>query len=102
MKVRLCNASAMALSTIPALLVSLSVAAHEPEKHGKDAQAPDCAAMENMEPAKLDEDDPVMQAMMEQCKAHMESMGHDSKSSADSSHRNQGGEKAEEASAHDH
>ncbi|MEQ8483982.1 MAG: hypothetical protein RIB46_06435 [Pseudomonadales bacterium] len=101
MQIRLRKTGAIALSTIPALLVSLSVAAHEPEKHAEGAQAPDCAAMKDMDSATMDKDDPVMQAMMEQCKGHMESMGH-SKPSADSGQRDHGNEKASEGSAHDH
>lgn len=52
--------------------------AHEPEKHMKDAEKPNCAAMKDMDDSKMDMNDPVMQAMMKQC---MESMHADDEAS---------------------
>lgn len=59
------------LITVAALLSSMAFAstlqAHEPEKHMKDAEKPNCAAMKDMDHDKMDMNDPVMQAMMKQC-----------------------------------
>lgn len=52
---------------LPALLLALSAQAHEPKEHMKEAQAPDCAAMKDMDHSKMDMKDPVMQAMMQKC-----------------------------------
>lgn len=42
--------------------------AHETSKHkNKNAEKPKCAAMKNMDHSKMDENDPIMQAMMQQC-----------------------------------
>ena len=49
---------------LPALLLALSAQAHDPKEHMKEAQAPDCAAMKDMDHSKMDMKDPVMQAMM--------------------------------------
>ena len=71
------------------LLVTLGMAfgaqAHDPKEHMKDAEKPDCKAMEKMDHSKMDHgkmdmDDPVMQAMMKQC---MAGMGHDDKHQED-------------------
>ncbi|MFA7556026.1 MAG: hypothetical protein WCY88_17410 [Spongiibacteraceae bacterium] len=59
---------AMALST---LAFTLSAQAHDPKEHMKDAKAPECAAMKDMDHSKMDMDDPVMQAMMKQCMKDM-------------------------------
>jgi len=52
---------------LPALLLALSAQAHDPKEHMKEAQAPDCAAMKDMDHSKMDMNDPVMQAMMKKC-----------------------------------
>lgn len=52
---------------VSALMLAFSVQAHEPQKHMKEAEKPDCAAMKNMDSSKMDKDDPVMQAMMQKC-----------------------------------
>ncbi len=69
------------LSVIAALLASLNVQAHDPKEHMKDAENPNCAAMENMDHSKMGKDDPVMQAMMQKCMKDMHDMhkgeGHD-------------------------
>ncbi len=42
--------------------------AHEASKHkSKNGEKPKCAAMKNMDHSKMDENDPIMQAMMQQC-----------------------------------
>lgn len=86
------------------LLFSLGAGAHEPEKHAKkDAQAPDCNAMMDMQDGKMDNDDPVVQAMMEQCKDHMDSVDHRgmSEGNADQSDSH-GRETSSESSQHKH
>ena len=47
---------------------SAAVNAHSPEMHKKkNAEKPNCEAMNNMDHSKMDMNDPVMQAMMTQC-----------------------------------
>ncbi|WP_339674277.1 hypothetical protein [Dasania marina] len=46
---------------------TLSAQAHDPKEHMKDAKAPNCAAMKDMDHSKMDMKDPVIQAMMKQC-----------------------------------
>lgn len=53
--------------TVSAMLLALSAQAHSPKEHMKEAQAPDCAAMKDMDHSKMDMNDPVMQAMMKKC-----------------------------------
>lgn len=50
-----------------ALSSALSAQAHDPKEHMKDAEKPDCTAMDSMDHSKMDMNDPVMQAMMQQC-----------------------------------
>lgn len=59
---------AVALS---ALAFTLSAQAHDPKEHMKVAEKPDCAAMKNMDHKNMDMNDPVMQAMMQQCMKEM-------------------------------
>ena len=59
---------------ISMLAFTLSAQAHDPKEHMKNAEKPDCAAMENMDHSKMDMNDPVMQAMMKQCMGDMEGM----------------------------
>ena len=73
-----------------ALGMAFGAQAHDPKEHMKDAEKPDCNAMEKMDHSKMDHskmdhskmdmDDPVMQAMMKQC---MAGMGHDDKHQED-------------------
>lgn len=51
--------------TLSALLLALSAQAHEPKEHMN--EAPDCAAMKDMDHSKMDMKDPVMQAIMQRC-----------------------------------
>lgn len=52
---------------LPALLIALSAQAYDPEENRKEAQAPNCAAMKDMDHSKMNMKDPVMQAMMQEC-----------------------------------
>jgi hypothetical protein len=54
-----------------ALGIAFSAQAHDPKEHMKDAEDPNCAAMKTMDHSKMDMNDPVMQAMMEQCTEDM-------------------------------
>ena len=56
---------------IPVLLASLSTLAHEGEEHGDEAQELDCSVMADMDLAKTNASDPVMQAMMMKCKSQL-------------------------------
>lgn len=50
-----------------AMLLALFAQAHDPKEHVKQAHAPDCAAMKDMDHSKMDMNDPVIQAMMQKC-----------------------------------
>lgn len=52
---------------LSAMLLALSAQAHDPKEHMKEAQAPDCAAMKDIDHSKMDMKDPLMQAMMQKC-----------------------------------
>jgi hypothetical protein len=66
------------------LSAASSAQAHDPNEHMKDAEKPNCNAMENMDHSKMDMNDPVMKAMMKQCiKDIHHSDGHDNTSDAD-------------------
>ncbi len=62
------------VTAIMSLVFALSVQAHDPKEHMKDADAPDCATMKNMDQSKMDMDDPVTQAMMQKCMKGMHNM----------------------------
>lgn len=68
------------LNTAPLILILLTVAfpsqAHDPSLHGKDAEEPNCDAMEEMDMT-IAPDDPLMLAMMEQCAAKSHHGDHD-------------------------
>lgn len=57
----------ISLAAIPALLLAVAAEAHDPAEHMKNGESPDCAAMHDMDHSKMDMNDPVMQAMMQQC-----------------------------------
>lgn len=59
---------------VPSLFVAMSALAHDPSEHAAQAEKPDCTAMKGMNIAKMDEADPVVQAMMTKCKGEMEDM----------------------------
>lgn len=48
-------------------LLAPSVHAHDLKEHMKDGEKPDCAALTDGDHARMDANDPVMQAMMKQC-----------------------------------
>jgi len=49
------------------LFVSVSAQAHDPKEHVGNTERPDCAAMKGMDYSKVDNSDPVMQAIMKKC-----------------------------------
>lgn len=57
---------------VTALGMSLSAQAHDPKEHMKDAEVPNCAPVVNMDLSEIDKDDPVMQAIMKQCRKHLD------------------------------
>ncbi len=81
---------------VAALSVASLAQGHDPKEHMKDAESPNCAAMQDMDHSKMDMQDPVMQAMMKQCAQDMhhdesendgtEDDHHDDKKSSDESH----------------
>lgn len=62
---------AISLIAIAGFGLTVTAQAHDPKEHMKDAEKPDCAAMQNMDHSKMDMKDPVMQAMMKQCMQDM-------------------------------
>lgn len=67
------------LATIPALLLASTVSAHDPSEHASGSEAPDCEAMHGMDKAKMEADDPMLQALMQKCmqEAHGDAAAHD-------------------------
>lgn len=61
----------LAAIALPSLLLALSAQAHDQKEHRQDAQKLDCTSMTNMDHAKIDIKDPVMQAVMQQCMQEM-------------------------------
>tara|TARA_R110000823_G_scaffold41495_20_gene109393 strand:+ start:340 stop:636 length:297 start_codon:yes stop_codon:yes gene_type:complete len=80
---------------LAALSVAFSVQAHDPKEHMKDAENPNCAAIKNMDHSKMDMNDPVMQAMMQQCMKDM----HKDNQSSENANQEDGGQ--EEHTAND-
>lgn len=62
---------------LPALMLALSAQAHNPEEHINKGEAPNCAAMKDMDHSKMDMNDTVMQAMMQKCMPKDEVMSKD-------------------------
>lgn len=54
----------LAMST---LILAFAVEAHDTEEHMEKVDKPNCAALKDMDHAKMDMNDPVMQAMIQQC-----------------------------------
>ena len=59
------------LTLLSTMALAYTAQAHDPAEHMKDAENPNCAAMNDMDHSKMDMNDPVMKAMMTKC---MESM----------------------------
>ncbi len=55
-----------------ALSVAATVSAHDIEEHMKNGEKPNCAAMKDVDMAKMNKDDPVTQALMKKCAEQME------------------------------
>ena len=72
---------------VAALGISLSVQAHDPKEHMKDAEKPNCDAMKGMDHSKMDQTDPVMQAMMKQCAKDMNHNDGDHSTNHEDHHR---------------
>ncbi len=88
------------LATLPALLLVLSVQAHEPSEHMEGDEKPKCSEMKDMDHSEMDMDDPVMQAMMKKCKHHMDKNDDGSKESQHKHSESEGD--AKRKSRHDH
>jgi hypothetical protein len=65
--------------TLISLFFSSAVIAHDPSKHAATKEKPNCEAMHKMDLSSMDMNDPVVQAMMQQC----------GKSTTDGHHDNQ-------------
>lgn len=71
------------LLAVPALMLALSVQAHSEKEHMEKAENPDCAAMSAMDHSKMDMNDSVVMAMMQQC---MSAMSHGSEEAESAAH----------------
>jgi hypothetical protein len=71
------------LLAVPALMLAFSVQAHSEKEHMEKAENPDCAAMSMMDHSKMDMNDPVVMAMMQQC---MSTMSHGSEEAESAAH----------------
>ncbi len=86
---------------LSAMAIAFTAQAHDPKEHMKDAQAPDCAAMKDMDHSKMDMDDPVTQAIMKKC---MQDMHHDSSENhqhSDDHHSDKVGSKVQHPEQHE-
>jgi hypothetical protein len=63
--------SYMWLQAFLSLLVKASAYAHDPAEHANQEGQPDCSSMGGVDPAQLDMNDPVTQAMMQKCMKHI-------------------------------
>jgi uncharacterized protein involved in copper resistance len=81
------NRLSRSLATLALASGVFNASAHDPAEHAREAAAakagPDCAQMASMDQAKMDRNDPVMQAMLARCgeakdheKANPSSMDH--------------------------
>lgn len=61
---------------VPGLLITLTAQAHDIEEHMANGEKPNCAALENVDTAKMDKNDPVMQAMMKKCMEQIHQADH--------------------------
>lgn len=68
------------LLAVPGLMLAFSAQAHSEKEHMKKAENPDCAAMSTMDHSKMDMQDPVVMAMMQQCMSTMQHGSTDVKS----------------------
>lgn len=84
----------IALILVPALTLSVTVAAHDPSMHAKKAEKADCSKMDH---SKMDMKDPVAVAMMKKCmkqgKASMDKMDHSKMKDMDHSKMKKTGDK---------
>lgn len=62
----------LCLVSLPAMMLALYTQAHDPKEHMQNTEKLDCSAMKNMDHSKMDMDDPVVLAIMEKCKEHMD------------------------------
>jgi hypothetical protein len=53
--------------TLASVLFSGAASAHDPSQHAATKEKPKCEAMHKMDSSTMDINDPVMQAMMQQC-----------------------------------
>ena len=76
--------------SVAAMIWASATQAHDPSEHQGAAESPDCEKMKELDHSKMDMNDPVMQAMMEQC------------AKANHQHDSTGAEKKVESMGHDH
>lgn len=86
------------LLVIALVMSSSYVFAHDESLHAKDAEAPRCAAMKNMDHSKMKKDDPIMQAMMQKCMHH----DNDHHKNHDSKHAGSENKTEDKHKKHDH
>ncbi|MBR9908740.1 MAG: hypothetical protein GYB33_00120 [Gammaproteobacteria bacterium] len=56
---------------VVAAAFSVVTQAHDPSLHMKNAEAPNCKAMEGMDHSKMDMSDPIIRALMKKCMAQV-------------------------------
>lgn len=58
------------------MFMSVAAFAHDPSEHEGKGEAPDCSAMKDMKHKEMKDMDPVMMAMMMQCREHEQGHHH--------------------------
>ena len=91
---------------VPALFISLSAFslgafAHGDEDHSEEAKPLDCSAMAQMDHAKVDASDVVMQAMMMKCEQQMNAANNSSEAHGHSDSNAHGESQTTAAHSHD-
>jgi hypothetical protein len=86
----------IALILIPAISLSMTVAAHDPKFHAKKAEKADCSKMDH---SKMDMQDPVALAMINKC---MKQQVKQLKNKMDHSKMEKGKVKKDDNKEHDH
>ncbi len=64
------NTRSTLLLSLIVLSTSTTAFAHDPSEHKNDSEQPNCEALNTMDHTKMDVNDPIIQAIMEQCGTH--------------------------------
>mgnify|MGYP000179811523 CR=1 FL=1 len=88
----------MSLIALPLVFSVMTVQAHSEAEHMENAEDPNCEAMKGMDHSKMNMSDPVMVAMMEQCKDKMND--HHPENNKSDSHGDEGKKKHSDQDDH--